>query len=236
LGEGVLCGAALDGLDARTRRALGDAWLADAQMEHASVAAFGRFVLQLLALGAPSELVSNAAQAVADEVRHAEMCFGIAARFDGIPRAPMPLALDGVLASRTLAEVTFEVVLEGCVGETVAALIAARALEGATDPEVRWVLEQVAADEARHSALAWRFVRWALRTGGDDVRLSAQRAFAESLEPSTQGVTSSKAARDADAIAWRSFGRLSETELNSAFRSAKTEIIAPCARALFSAA
>ncbi|MDB4928218.1 MAG: hypothetical protein JWM10_702, partial [Myxococcaceae bacterium] len=44
------------GTDAVTRQGLADAWRRDALMEHASVASFARFTLQLMALGAPPEL------------------------------------------------------------------------------------------------------------------------------------------------------------------------------------
>jgi hypothetical protein len=47
-------------------------------MEHASVAAFARFTLDLLALGAPADLVQSAQQALGDEIAHAELCFGLA--------------------------------------------------------------------------------------------------------------------------------------------------------------
>ena len=46
-------------------------WTHIGQLEHASVAAFARFVLQLLGVGAPPSLVLAAQQALADEVEHA---------------------------------------------------------------------------------------------------------------------------------------------------------------------
>ena len=219
-------------LDEPTARALADAWLADAQMEHASVAAFGRFMLQLLALGAPASFVRDAARAAQDEVTHAELCFALVSRLGGIAREPMPLNLDGAMAARTLAEVTYEVVLEGCVGETIAAFIAGRQLEGATDPQVRVALERIFVDEARHSELGWRFVRWALDVGGEEVHLSAQRAFSAALVSPPEHPVSPSARSLAQASMWRTFGRLAEGELRHAVHTAKTEIIAPCARAL----
>ncbi len=219
-------------MDSFTAGALAGAWLADAQLEHASVAAFGRFMLQLLALGAPSSFVRDAACAAQDEVAHAEMCFALAARFAGQPQEPMPLNLSGALAARTLAEVAHEVVLEGWVGETVAAFIAGRQLEGATDPQVRRALERVFVDEARHSELGWRFVRWALDVGGEVVRVSVQRAFAAALEPSEQPPRPPLEESLANTSIWRAFGRLGEGELLQAMHAAKTQVIAPCARAL----
>ena len=55
-----------------TMRAQVAAWWADAgEHEHASIASFSRFLLDLMALGAPRELVVGTTQAIDDEVRHA---------------------------------------------------------------------------------------------------------------------------------------------------------------------
>jgi hypothetical protein len=51
--------------------------------EHASIASFARFVMDLLSLGAPADLVDGAARALQDEVEHARLCFGIASRLSG---------------------------------------------------------------------------------------------------------------------------------------------------------
>ena len=67
-------------LSAAERTRLAELWQADALMEHASIASFARFSLQLLALGAPARLVRDAQAAALDEVRHAEHAFSIASR------------------------------------------------------------------------------------------------------------------------------------------------------------
>ncbi len=53
-------------IDLRTQRALSFAWLDDARLEHASIASFARFTLDLLALGAPADLVADAQRAATD--------------------------------------------------------------------------------------------------------------------------------------------------------------------------
>src|SRR6185437_10769514 len=55
--------------DVRARFAA--AWTADALAEHASIASFGRFALELMAVGAPADLVAAAHRAALDEVEHA---------------------------------------------------------------------------------------------------------------------------------------------------------------------
>ncbi len=136
------------------------AWRQAALDEHASVASFARFTLQLLALGAPPELVAGATRAQADEVRHARAAFGLAAAL-GDDGAVGPLDVRGEVDAEPLT-VLRETFLGGCVGETVAAAVAAAASEQATDPHTRDLLASIAADETRHAALAWKTVRWLL--------------------------------------------------------------------------
>jgi hypothetical protein len=220
-------------LNAHTAQAIREAWLADAQMEHASVAAFGRFMLQLIALGAPARMVRDAALAAEDEVTHAELCFSIAACIGGVALGPMPLAIHDAFGARTLGEVITEVVHEGCVGETIAAVIASRQLEEAREPAIRQVLERISADEARHAELAFRFLRWAIDIGGEEARARAADAFAAALrdwKPSSEpeGLLEG----DVDAPVLRAYGRLSTAERDETARRALVEIVAPCARAL----
>ncbi len=170
-----------DDLAVEARRLAAAGWLRDAQLEHASIASFSRFVLELLAVGAPASLVREAGQAMLDEVRHAELCFGLASRFGGATVGPAPLSMEGALTARSLPEIAAAAAVEGCVGETIAALTATRQLARAIDPEVRGALERIASDEARHAELAFRFVRWALDTGGEATRSCVARAFDEAL-------------------------------------------------------
>src|SRR5262245_52773660 len=53
-------------------------WARAAQYEHASVASFARFSLELLALGAPSDLIARAHRAAIDELEHTELALGVA--------------------------------------------------------------------------------------------------------------------------------------------------------------
>lgn len=157
--------AAAHPIDGRLRAALHEHWLLAARMEHASVAAFARFSLELLALGAPSDLVLESARAMQDETIHAELCFGLASRFGEAAVGPGPLDVDRALDDVTLDSAVKNTLLEGCIGETLAAAEAQAACEHARDPVVRAILERIAADETRHAALAFRFVTWALGRG-----------------------------------------------------------------------
>lgn len=174
--------SAADPGDDALREALYEHWLLAGRMEHASVAAFARFGLELLALGAPSDLVLEAAAAMKDETIHAELCFGLASRYGEAAVGPGPLEVDRALERTTLAAALENALLEGCIGETLAAAEAQAAIERASDPVVREVLERVAADETRHAALAFRFVRWALEQGAPGSSELVRRTLDAQLE------------------------------------------------------
>jgi hypothetical protein len=218
-------------LDRETRTALSAAWLDDARGEHASVASFARFTLELLGLGAPAELVRDAQRAALDEIEHARLCFAVVRRIGGERLGPGPL--EGVEAAprRSLAACAAAAVQEGCVGETIAAAVAAQELDGTRDPVARRALERIADDEARHAELAFRFVAWALATGGADVKRAVSLAFEQAL---AGPVLVPDAARGrVDGGAWRRFGRLAPVERRDVARAALSDVIRPCVARLF---
>jgi hypothetical protein len=169
------------GLSADDRAILGAAWTQDALREHASIASFARVALGLLAVGAPADLVRATHEASLDEARHAKLCFALASTYAGHDVAPGAFPVgDRVTVASSVADLAAAAAAEGCVGETVAALLAAEQLAYAIDPAVRAALERIADDEARHAELAWRTVAWAVRAD-PSARDAASRAFARSF-------------------------------------------------------
>lgn len=164
-------------LDIAVRAELAAAWARDGQFEHASIASFGRFAMSLMALGAPADLLIEAHQAALDEVSHAQLCFALASAYAGETIGPgeFPFAGRAELVE-DLAEFAARTLEEGCIGETLAACVAAEQLAQATDPAVREALEIIVSDEARHAELAFGAVAWALRVGGARVRAAVARA------------------------------------------------------------
>jgi hypothetical protein len=152
----------VESLPASVKLLLASHYTQAAQLEHASIAAFARFALQLLELAAPAELVHAAQQAMAEELAHTTACFALASRFAERPLGPSALRVTGCLERTQLEQVLRLAVREGCFGETVAAVQAGEALAHASDIGVRQVLETIQRDETRHAELAFRFVRWAL--------------------------------------------------------------------------
>ncbi|MCB9621434.1 MAG: hypothetical protein H6724_18490 [Sandaracinus sp.] len=146
---------------AELRDALGEGWRAMAATETASVAAFASFSQQLLALGAPSRFVEDAHLDALDEVRHARVCYAIAAGFDGRRHGPAPFAAAAWPSEHTpsFARLAQDCLRDGCVFEGASARVA-RELAAEATPEVASALATIAEDEARHAAHAWEVLEW----------------------------------------------------------------------------
>ena len=154
-------------LSSDARRWAGERWARRAQMEHASIASFAKFSLQLVMVAAPPSLLADAHRAAVDEIHHARVSFAVASRLLGQPLGPGPVDLDGdVVGERTLAAVAAETMRDGCVGETLAVAEAREAGERAADPAIRHAMSCLHRDEQRHAELAWRFAAWAAEVGG----------------------------------------------------------------------
>lgn len=178
----------LERVSSAERARLAAHWTRLGLLEHASIAAFARFNLQLLALAAPPELIEACTRALADETAHTRLCFELASAYAGEPIGPGPLDVTGSLQATSLADIVELVIVEGCFGETRAALEAYEAAEAATDPVIRDAYARIAADEERHAALAFRFLRWALER---DPRTVAPR-----LAEAVQSAPADAAARE----------------------------------------
>jgi hypothetical protein len=221
-------GPSLTALAPTERAALAAAWTRDALMEHASVASFARLSLTLLAVGAPADLVELTHRAALDEVRHARLCFTLASAYAGEDIAPGPFPIGGAQPVSLMA-LAIDAVAEGCIGETLAAVIAAEQLARATDPAVQAALAEIAVDEARHAELAWRTVAWVLRVSGDDVRAAVEQAFVEALTAARFAAQTMEAAVSP---AMEAHGRLDPRTEAQVAASAMASVVTPAARAL----
>jgi hypothetical protein len=153
--------------------ALARLWTESARAEHASVPAFSRLSLSLVALGAPAHLVEAAHRAALEEIVHARLAFSLASAYAGEPVGPGPLPeLQNARAvtATSLAQLCAESLIDGCLLEGTAAEVAGRALARARDDQARTALAVIARDEASHTALAWDVVQWCCAQGGDPVR------------------------------------------------------------------
>lgn len=222
-------------LDEPARRTLAAAWREDARDEHAAIASFQRFGLDLLSVGAPPELVADATRAVIDEIGHARFAFRLAADLDGVKEGPGPLDCSGLVVSADLTAAAVAAAREGCVGETLAAVVLGAAARACPDKALSQQLQGIADDEARHAELAWRFVSWAMATGGDSVRSAVAHAFAHELAVGP-GADPREALLDGVTDAQRALaGRLPRRDSETLRRRTLAEIVAPSVQELFGA-
>lgn len=154
------------------RPALAAQWRENGRTEHASVGAFARLTLDLLALGAPPALIADANRDALDEIRHTELCFSLARALDGqaLAPGPFPAAATARTLPRTrvlaLAQLAATSLVDGALNEGVSARVIGQLARRCEDPAIRAILAEIAADEWRHAAHGWDVVRWCLDEGG----------------------------------------------------------------------
>jgi hypothetical protein len=145
-------------------------WSRVAMMEHASVASFARFSLELMSIGAPTELLTDAHEAALDEVRHTQISLEIANQFSASNFTPGSFPISSKAADfafGNMEEIAKAAALEACIEETLAAAVVLYQAAHMGDEYHKTLLHSVALDEARHAAFAWRAVRWMASTSHD---------------------------------------------------------------------
>jgi hypothetical protein len=193
--------------DPALRSALAAEWRQTGRTEHASVAAFARLSLDLIAVGAPPKLIADANRDALDEIHHAELCFSLARALDGSAESPGPFPeaqhAGGLPRGRTFALVKLAVdsLIDGALQEGVSARLLARVSRTCEEPATREVVRELLVDEGRHSAHGWRVVEWCLAEGGAPVA-QALRGAAHAM-PSH---ASSRLPEPARSGAWQRYG------------------------------
>ncbi len=206
---------------------LARAWT-DAGLEaHAAIGSYARFALQLMSLAAPPSMINGCAQAMQDEVAHAQACFSLARRYAGRDVGPGPLPIAGRGEDVDLTAVVLATVQRGCIGEAVSALSSREALEHCQDAATREVLIRRQEAKAQQAQLAWRFVAWALRGAArelpDHVRITFLTALTQKSEP--------PALEERDRLLLR-YGVLSDGRHAALEQRILREVVLPCMEAL----
>lgn len=169
----------------------GAGWRLNAATEAASVAAFSHLSQELLVLGAPARLVTEAHTDALDEIRHARVCYGIARAFDGKALGPGAFPEAAWPADRpiTLESVAAECVIESCLLEAASAKVAAAlAAHPGVPASVARALTGIAGDEENHAKHGHDILAWCLERGGAGVRREIQRALEGFNQAAVQGV------------------------------------------------
>ncbi|MFO0551029.1 MAG: ferritin-like domain-containing protein [Polyangiaceae bacterium] len=220
-------GTAIAALEQPVREMLSQSYVEIAAAEHASIASFARFTLELVALGAPDELLALTQRAALDEIEHAAIMSYFAGAAvgrrlaRGRVRAP---SLNDVIDVYGVARATFR---DGCVNETIGALSLARAAERAASPAMAEILRRVAEDEARHAELAWRTIAWLASADQEAVRAALEHELGR-LSATVVG------AGQVSALAGecQRWGIYSPDDVAVLSVETIREVIEPCARAL----
>jgi hypothetical protein len=217
-------------LTSAERDALAAHWTEVGLMEHASVAAFARFALQLLSLGAPADLLLSTHSALADELEHTRLAFGLASAYGGAPVGPGAIAMERALTEVSFVDLVRTAYLEACVGETCAAVEASEARQAARDLAVRGVLTRIADDELRHAVLGYRFVEWALRTSAPVIRAEIRAMLHRELE----GLVGAGSGTLTECVesALTAHGLLPSAEREATRQMALRDVVVPATRAL----
>lgn len=172
-------------LDFAPNATLGERFAAMAGAEHASIASFARTTLDLLALGAPPDLVADTQRAALDEIAHARTMYSLAAAALGTTLGPAPLA-PVAHAPPTLADFAAATLRDACAGETLGVVVL-RELAATLEGDAALALAAIADDEERHAELAFRTLAWAVARGGESAR-QAVRAELDRVPRDAWGV------------------------------------------------
>jgi len=153
-----------------------------AHEEHASIAAFARTIAELMALGAPTWLLRETQEALADEIRHTEVSLALVEKLTSkkhviaaLPAATAPLA-------RSTEDFFRDVLRGGAIGETLAAAKAHEQKDATGDDELRAFYEMIVVDESRHAALAFKTLRWLMAEQPELARVFAEEQDAAPAE------------------------------------------------------
>lgn len=214
---------------------LAQAWRFDARHEHAAIASFTRFAMELLALAAPARFVDAALRAARDELEHARLFFGFAAADGHHELGPTELDTRGALAhgSDEIA-IVVATVREGCIAETISAMQLAAAQANASEVARRDALARVLAQELEHVELAWSFVAWSYARGGAGLRSAVELAFAQAWTCCPKGPEVEP--HPDDAASWRAAGRITDRERQAIAVTTLRTIVGPAAREMFARA
>lgn len=127
--------------------------------EHAAIATFARTLCELMARGAPLELIKRTQAALADEVRHTEMTLNLLKQQGNSTLGFGPLSAAVAPLERSLTEFIADV-RAGAASERLATEEAQAQADAELDEGRKAFYQTLATDEARHAQLALDTVSW----------------------------------------------------------------------------
>lgn len=140
-------------------------WIEKGLSEHASIATFSKFKLELMGIGAPLWLIQLANEATSDEIRHTQIAFDIA---NMMKRNEELCITSNDFPSHTINidgdwnKIALDTAIGGAFGETISALTMEMTYD---DDIINQYIYSIKMDEIRHSALAWTTIKWMIDEG-----------------------------------------------------------------------
>ena len=144
----------------RARTLAGRVWKVRSLFELEAADRFRILASELSALGTSEAVVTLAREAATDELRHAELCEGLAAHF-GEPAQARPAIVFRRVAPAHLApgeRLLYEVVAMSCVTETLSTALLGTLVDRARDTLAKQTMKSILRDEVKHSQLGWAFL------------------------------------------------------------------------------
>jgi hypothetical protein len=150
---------ALVTLPDQVRAAVSATWRSRARNELSTSTVFASLTRSLVGIGAPHTIVRQAATAVADEVRHAEICEYVAEAYwphgpalERSPVVPEPPAQDG--DGREIGAAAY-LIMQSCLNEGIACVYLQRCLAEARFELARAAVRDILEDEVEHARMGW---------------------------------------------------------------------------------
>eukprot|EP01083_Nonionella_stella_P036931 100728_1 len=149
-------------------------WIEQGLAEHASIASFSRFSLELMSIGAPLWMIQLSNKAGLEEIKHTQISFDIANWYlhgmyqDRTCVTPNVFPQHSVNINADWNRIASDTAIGGCLGETTAALTMRTQMYGNMIDDY---IDEIAMEEVRHAALAWVAVKWMIDHVSDDVHM-----------------------------------------------------------------
>ncbi len=165
------------------RARLAETWRRRSAAEYLAVSTFSVLCIDLVAAGAPADVLSHCVRAQLDEIRHAELAVRMVEIYGGKriePVAGMSSLPDDPKQPK-LHQAVANTILVSCVSETYATTVLTATRDLTTDPVAHAVLTSIYSDEVMHARLGWSYLRWAIERDPDGVREAAAKMVPRAL-------------------------------------------------------
>lgn len=153
------------------RARLAETWRRRSAAEYLAVSTFSILAIDLVAAGAPADVLSHCVRAQLDEIRHAELAIRMVEIYGGKriePVAGMSRLPDSPETPK-LHQAVANTLLVSCVSETYATTVLLATRDQTTDPVAHAVLTSIYSDEVMHARLGWSYLRFGIEKGGQGV-------------------------------------------------------------------